>query len=228
MYQHVRRRCAGSSQRGNRKTGVSLRVPGRGPPQLCDVVIVNNVDNASSTASIVVPRWFGDHRQVFDRDERYNGEQHNDDNDGYIYEDQQQRRRRGRCRRGHFASQKKNFSEDAREIGQSRWCPSGLRMADLRVIFRPVDNNGKRLNRRTTVCAQEARSSESLQSRSGGRCDAEPVGCNGTSSCRLQNRFYPATGSPRGWQTTHCRQNAFFSRSFSSGVQIRIHLYDKT
>lgn len=219
MYQHVRRRCAGSSQRGNRKTGVSLRVPGCRPPQLCTVVIVNNVvDNA---ASIVVPRWFGDHHQVFDHDEHYNGEQHNDDNDNYMHKDQQQRRRRGRCRRGHFASQKKNFSEDAREIGQSRWYPSRLRLADLRVILGPADNSGKRCNRRTTVYAQEARSSESLQSRSGGGCDSKPVSRNGTSSCRLQNRFYPATRSSRGRQITYCRQNAFFSRPFSSGVQVR-------
>lgn len=220
MCQHVRGRRAGSSQRGDRETGISLRVPGCGSPQLRDdviVVLVVDLDGTSPAASAVVPpRWF-------DHGEYDNDDQRHDDDDKHV-EKQQRRRGRGRSRGSQLAGQEESLPENAREIGEPRWCPSGWqydRMADLWVFPRSVDGCGKRHVRGSTVGVEEAGSPESLQPGSGGGCDARPISRNGTSSCRFQNGLYPAARPQRGWQAAHCRQDAFLSRPFSSGVQVQ-------
>lgn len=218
MCQHVRGRRAGSSQRGDRETGVPLRVPGYGPPQLRDgvIIVVVDLDDTSPAATTVVPpRWL-DHGEHDDDDQR-------NDNDDEHVEKQQWRRGRGRGRGGQLAGQEEGLPEDAREIGEPRRCPGGLddRMADLRVLPRSVDDGGKRHVRGSTVGVEEAGSSESLQPGSDGGRDAGPINRNGTPPCRLQNGLYPAAGPQGGRQAAHRRQDAFLSRSFPSGVQVR-------
>lgn len=219
MCQHVRGRRAGSSQRGDRETGISLRVPGCGSPQLHDDIVLVIVDlNGASPAAFAVfpPRWF-DHDVEHDNDN-----QRHDDDDEHV-EKQQRRRGRGRSRGSELAGQEGSLPENAREIGEPRWCLSGWhdRMADLRVHPGPVDDTGKRHVRGSTVGVEEAGPPESLQPGSGGGRDAGPISRNGTSPCRLQNGFYPATRSQGGWQAAHCRQDAFLSRPFPSSVQVR-------
>lgn len=230
MCQHVRGRRAGSSQRGDRETGVPLRVPGCGPSQLHDVVVIVDIDGVPSAAVVVPPRWRPlDHDQHNDDDQQHNDddEQHHDDDDVHVDEDQQRRRGRRRRRRSHLAGQEETPVEDAREIGEPRRCPGGLhdRTADLRVLPGCPDDGGKRHVRGSTVGAEEAGSSESLQPRSGGGRDARPVGRNGTPSRRFQNGFYLAAGSQGGGQAAYRRQDAFLSWPFSPGVQVRNGTY---
>lgn len=223
MCQHVRGRRAGSSQRGDRETGIPLCVPGYGPPQPRNIVVIVGIDGAPS--AVVFPsRWRSKH------DEHDDDNQHHDDDNIHADEDEQRRRGRGRRRGSHLAEQKKTSAENAREIGEPWWCPGGLhdRTPDLRVFSGSADDGGKRHVRGSTIGAEEAGSSESLQPGSGGGRDARPVGRNGTSSRRLQNGFHLAAGPQGGGQTAYCRQDAFLSRSFSPGVQIGVYLYDKT
>lgn len=217
MCQHVRGRRAGSSQRGDRETGVSLCVPWCRPPQLRNnvVIIVVDFDGASPAVSVVVPpRWY-------DHGEHDSDDQHHDDDDEHV-EKQQRRRGRGRSRGSQLAGQKE-IPENAHEIGESRRCSGGWhdRMADLWVVPGSVDNGGKRHVRWSTVGVEEAGSPESLQPGSGGGCDAGPIRRNGTPPCRFQNGFYPATRPQGGWQAVHCWQDAFLSRPFPSSVQVR-------
>lgn len=223
MCQHVRGRRAGSSQRGDRKTRVPLRVPGCGPPQPRDVVIVVDIDGAPSAISIVFPpRW-----RPLDHDKHDDDHQHYDDG-VHVNEDQQRRRGRGRRRGSYLAGQKKTPAEDAREIGEPWRCFGGLhdRTTNLRVFSGPVDDCGKCHVRGSTVSAEEAGSSESLQPGSGGGRDARPVGRNGTPSRRLQNGLHLAAGPQGRGQAAYCRQDAFLSRSFSPSVQVRNDIWD--
>lgn len=225
MCQHVRGRRAGSSHRGDRETGVSLRVSGCGSPQLRDdviVVFVVDFDGTSPATSFAVPpRWF-------DHGEHDNDDQHH--NDDKHVKKQQRRRGRGCIRGSQLSGQEESFSENPREIGEPRWYPGGWynRMADLRVLPGSIDDGRKRHICGSTVGIKEAGPPESLQSGSGGGCNAEPTSRNGTPSCWLQNRFYPTTRPQGGWQTAYCRQDAFLSRTFPSSVQIGVYLYDKT
>jgi len=218
MCQHVRRRRAGSSQREDRETGVSLRVPRCGSPQQCDnviIVVIVDFDDTSPTAfAVVPPRWH-------DHGERDNDDQRHNDDDKHI-EEQQRRRGRGRSRGSQLAGQEESFSENAREISEPWWYLSGWynRTADLRVFPGSVDYGRKRHVRGSTIGVEEAGTPKSLQPGSGGGRDARPISRNGTPSCRLKNGFYPAARSQGRWQATHCRQDAFFSRSFPSGVQV--------
>lgn len=217
MCQHVRGRRAGSSQRGDRETGVSLCVPGCRPTQLRNnvVIIVVDLDDASPAASVVIPpRWF-------DHGEHDNDDQCHDDDDEHV-EKQQWRRRPGRSRGSQLAGQKE-IPENTREIGEPRRCSGGWhdRMADLRVLPESIDNGGKCHICWSTVGVEEAGSSKSLQPGSGGGRDAGPIRRNGAPPCRFQNRFYPAARPQGGRQTVHCRQDAFLSRSFPSSVQVR-------
>lgn len=218
MCQHVRGRRAGSSQRGDRKTGVSLRVPECRPPQLRDdvVIVVVDLDGASPAAAAVVPpRWF-DHGEHDDDDQR-------DDDDDEHVEKQQRRRGRGRSRGGQLASEEESLPEDAREIGEPRRCPGGWhdRLADLWVLPGSVDDGGKRHVRWSTIGAEEAGSPESLQPGSGSGRGAGPATRNGTPSCRLQNGLHPAARPQGGRQAAHCRQDAFLPRPFPPSVQVR-------
>lgn len=219
MCQHVRGRRAGSSQRGDRETGVPLRVPECGPPQLRDdvLVVIVDLDSAFSarTSTAVPPRWL-DHGEHDDDDQR-------DDNDDEHVEKQQRRRGRGRGRGGQLVGQEESHPKKAREVGEPRRCPGGLydRMADLRILLRSINNGGKRHVRRSTVGVEEAGSPESLQPGSGGGRDAGPISRNGTPPCRLQNGLYPAARPQGGRQDVHCRQDAFLSWPFPSGVQVR-------
>lgn len=219
MCQHVRGRRAGSSQRGDRETRGSLRVPGCGPPQpRDDVVVVVDIDGAPSAIAVVFsPRW-----RSLDHDQHDDDDQHHDDGVN-VNKDQQRRRGRGCRRRSYLAGQKKTPTENTREIGEPWRCLGGLhdRTANLRVLSWPVDVCGKCHVCGSTIGAEEARSSESLQPGSGGGRDARPVGRNGTPSRRLQNGLHLAAGSQGGGQTAYCRQDAFLSRSFSPGVQVR-------
>lgn len=219
MCQHVRGRRARSSQRGGRETGISLRVPGYGPPQLRDVVIVVvNVGDSPSAATVVPPRRF-----ILDGHD--DDDQHHDDDDHRVDEDQQWRRGRGRRGGGRFTGQTETITEDACKIGESRWCPGGLHdrwMANARLLSGSADDVGKRDGRGPTVRAEEAGSSESLQPGSGGGCDAGPIGRNGTLSRRVENGFHLTARSQGGRQTAHCWQDAFLSRPFSPGVQVRV------
>lgn len=218
MCQHVRGRRAGSSQRGDRETGVPLRVPECGPPQLRDdvLVVIVDLDSAfSARTTAVPPRWL-DHGEHDDDDQR-------DNNDDEHIEKQQRRRGRGRGRGGQLVSQEESHPKKAREVGEPRRCPGGLhdRMADLRVLLRSINDGGKRHVRRSTVSVEEAGSPESLQPGSGGGRDAGSISCNGTPPCRLQNGLYPAARPQGGRQAVHCRQDAFLSWPFPSGVQVR-------
>lgn len=218
MCQHVRGRRAGSSQRGDRKTGVSLRVPEFGSPQLHDdiVLVIVDLNGASpATAAVFPSRWF--HHDV----EHDSDDQRDDDDDEHVKK-QQRRRGRGRSRGSQLAGQEGSLPENAREIGEPRWCLSRWhdRMADLRVLPGPVDDGGKRLVRGSTVGVEEAGSSESLQSGPGGGRDAGPISRNGTPPCRIQNGFYPPARSQGGWQAAYCRQDAFLSRPFPSSLQV--------
>lgn len=219
MCQHVRGRRAGSSERGGRETGIPLRVPRCGPPELRDVVIVIvDVDDGPSASSTVIsPR-----RSVRDGHDD-DGRQHHDDDDDRVGEDQQRRRGRGCCGGSCLTSQTETVTEDAREIGEPRRCSGRLHdcwMADARLLSGPVDDVGKRVGRGPTIRAEEAGSPKSLQSGSGGRRDARPVGRNGTPSRRLENGFYPTARSQGGRQAAHCWQDAFLPRSLSSGIQV--------
>lgn len=223
MCQHVRGRRAGSSQRRDRETRISLRVPGCGSSQLHDdiIIVVLDFDGASPATSIVPPWWF--HHGKHDNDD-----QHDDDDDEHV--EKQQRRGRGRSRGSQLAGQEESLPEDAREIGEPRRCPGGWhdRMADLRVLPGSIDDGGKRHIRWSTIGFEEAGSPESLQPGSGGRRSAGPTSRNGTPPCRVQNGLYPAARPQRGRQAAHCRQDAFLSRPFSSSIQIGVYLYDKT
>jgi len=221
MCQHVRGRRAGSSQRGDRETRVSLRVSGCGPFQLHDVnIIIVDVDGTPSTTSIVISLWWPDREKRHDVDDRRYDKHGVDD---YIREDQQRRRGRGRCRRGRLTSEEETRTEDACQIGEPWRYPGGLydRVADPWIFPGSTDDGGKRDDHGSTVGAEEAGSPESLQPGSSGGRDARPVSRNGTSSRRLQNGLYPAAGSQgRQQQATDCRQDAFLSRPFPSGVQV--------
>jgi hypothetical protein len=179
------------------------------------VIIIVNVDGGPSASTIVISPW------RFVRDGYNDDDQYHDNDDDCIDKNQQWRRRRGRHGGSRFTGQKKTITENACEIGESRWYSGGLHdcwMADTRVLSGSIDNVGKRDG--STVGAEEAGSSKSLQPGSGGRRDARPIGRNGTPSRRLENRFYPTARSQGGQQTAHCWQNAFLSRSFSSGIQV--------
>jgi len=225
MCQHVRGRRSGSSQRGDRETGIPLRVPGCEPAQLHDIVIVivTYIGGDPSAFTVVIsPRRFVV-RGRYDNDDQYH-----DDDDDCVDEDEQWRRGRGRRGGGRFTGQKKTISENAREIGESRRYSGELHdcwMADTRLFSGSIDDIGKCNG--STVRVEEAGSSKSLQPGSGGRRDARPIGRNGTPSRRLENRFYPTARSQGGQQTAHCWQNAFLSRSFSSGIQVWLSIASK-
>lgn len=202
MCQHVRSRCARSSEQ-DRQAGVGLRVPRAGVSALYSILAPDAIDECHHRA----PRRRLELRDFHDRPAPECIREGEDD--------RQRRRRRG----SRWAGEAKAVAEDSREIGKPRRNAGGVSDEHRVPALRGITSRSFVRDRWDEALGlEEAWPPESVQPGSGGR-RSRTLGYR-PQPCRVENGFYPSARSQGGFETAHRRESALFSWPFATSIQV--------
>lgn len=198
MCQHVRGRCARSSERRDRQTRVALRFPGTGSSALSRLGVVT-VDDRHCSRCLDLRS----HEHPFVE---------------CVREEQDRERER---RRGDRRTRKtKTVLEDSCQVGQPRRSVGGMSDEHGAAATRGLLPGPSVRDRWFEALGfEETWPSESVQSGSSDRC-AGTLGTHGTQPCWIQDRFYTSARSQGGFEATNRWESALISRSLTPSIQV--------